>query len=76
MDEDDAALLLTLATENTELRQQLAQAQEMLVETAIDAGHLHARIGTLQAELAEVRANRDAWRAEAIRLKGVAPRTA
>jgi septal ring factor EnvC (AmiA/AmiB activator) len=76
MDEDDAALLLTLATENTELRQQLAQAQEMLVETAIDAGHLHARIGALQAELAEVRANRDAWRAEAIRLKGGAPRTA
>ncbi|MDN3571897.1 hypothetical protein [Methylobacterium longum] len=76
MDEDAAALLLTLATENAELRQQLAQAQDMLVETAIDAGHLHARIGALQAELAEVRANRDAWRAEAMQLKESAPRTA
>ncbi|MCJ2051841.1 hypothetical protein [Methylobacterium sp. J-070] len=76
MDEDDAALLLTLASENTELRQQLAQAQEMLVETAIDAGHLHARIGALQSELAELRANRDAWRAEAVRLRQATPRTA
>lgn len=67
MDKDNAALLLTLATENTELRQQLAQAQDMLVETAIDAGHLHAPIGALQAELAEVLANRDAWQAEVTR---------
>jgi hypothetical protein len=39
----------------------LAAAQDMLMETAIDAGHLHARIESVQAE-------RDAWRAEAERL--------
>jgi hypothetical protein len=33
-----AALLLALATENAELREQLASAQDMLVETAIDVG--------------------------------------
>ncbi|WP_267428281.1 hypothetical protein [Methylobacterium sp. GC_Met_2] len=61
MSDDVAALLLALAAENTELRQQLAAAQDMLMETAIDAGHLHARIEEVQAE-------RDAWRAEAERL--------
>lgn len=62
MTDDVAALLLALATENTELRQQLAAIQDMLMETAIDAGHLHARIETVQAE-------RDAARAEAERLR-------
>ena len=56
-----AALLLALAAENAELREQLASAQDMLVETAIDAGQLHARIEAVQAE-------RDAWRAEAEQL--------
>ena len=60
MGDDVAALLLTLAAENTELRQHLAAAQDMLVETAIDAGQLHARIKTVEAE-------RDAWRDEAER---------
>ena len=36
------ALLVALADENAELRQQLASAQDMLVETAIDAGNMHA----------------------------------
>ena len=62
MSDDVAALLLALATENAELRQQLATAQDMLVETAIDAGHLHARIEAAQDE-------RDAWQAEAERLQ-------
>ena len=62
MGDDLAALRLVLATENAELRQQLTAAQDMLIETAIDAGHLHARIKVLQAE-------RDAWRAEAERLQ-------
>ena len=62
MGEDVAALLLALATENAELRQQLAAAQDMLMETAIDAGHLHARIEAVQAE-------RDAWRAEVERVQ-------
>ena len=61
MSDDLAALLLALATENAELRQQLVTAQDMLMETAIDAGHLHARIEAVQDE-------RDAWRAEAERL--------
>lgn len=56
-----AALLLALATENDELRQQLATAQDLLLETAIDAGQLHARITTIQDE-------RDAWKQEAERL--------
>ena len=60
MSDDLDALLLALATENAELRQQLANAQDMLMETAIDAGHLHARIEAVQDE-------RDAWRAEAER---------
>lgn len=50
MSDDVAALLLALATENAELRQQLTTAQDMLMETAIDADHLHARIEALQAE--------------------------
>lgn len=60
MGDDVASLLLVLATENTELRQQLAAAQDMLMETAIDAGHLHARLEAVQAECR-------AWRAEAER---------
>ncbi len=59
---DLPALLLALTTENAELRQQLADAQDMLMETAIDAGHLHARIAAVQDE-------RDAWRAEAEQLQ-------
>lgn len=68
MSDDVAALLLALATENAELRQQLATAQDMLMETAIDAGHLHARIEALQVE-------RDAWQAEAERLARRPPRS-
>ena len=61
MSDDVAALLLALATENAELRQQLATAQDMPMETAIDAGHLHARIEAMQTE-------RNVWREEAERL--------
>ena len=62
MGDDVAAILLTLAAENTDLRQQLATAQDMLMETAIDAGNLHALIEAVQAE-------QDAWRDEAERLQ-------
>ena len=61
MGDDVVALLLAFATENAELRDQLATAQDMLVETAIDAGNLHALIEAVQVE-------RDAWKAEAERL--------
>ena len=62
MSDDLAALLLALATENAELRQQLATAQDMLMETSIEAGHLHARVEEVQDE-------RDAWRNEAERAR-------
>lgn len=58
---------LAMAVEMSELRAQLGEAQDLLVETAIDAGHLHARIEELHAELEETRAERDAWRAKAER---------
>ena len=45
-------LVLELATKNAELRLQLAEAKEQLIEMAIAAGDLHARIESLQAELA------------------------
>ena len=64
-----AVQALELANEVAELRQQLASAQDMLVETALDAGHLHARINSLQDELARVRAERDAWQIAA-RVRG------
>lgn len=61
MGDDVAAILLTLAAENAELSEQLAAVQEMLIETAADAGQLHARAEALAAEC-------DAWRVEAVRL--------
>jgi hypothetical protein len=52
--------LLELATENTELRLQLAEAQEQLVEMAVDAGELHVEITALRVRLAYVEKQRDA----------------
>ncbi|WP_267427029.1 hypothetical protein [Methylobacterium sp. GC_Met_2] len=63
------ALLLAMATENAELRQQLASAQDMLVETAIDAGNMHALVEAMRTE-------RDAWREETEQLRGPMMRTA
>jgi hypothetical protein len=60
MGDDVAVILLTLAAENAELREQLAAAQEMLMETAMDAGRLHADNVALASEC-------DAWRADAER---------
>ncbi|GJE15235.1 MULTISPECIES: hypothetical protein [Methylobacterium] len=62
MGDDVTALLVALARENADLREQLALAQDMLMETAIDAGNLHALIEAVQVE-------RDAWRDEAERLQ-------
>ncbi|WP_313900825.1 hypothetical protein [Methylobacterium sp. J-026] len=62
MNDTVAALLLALAAENAELREQLVSAQDMLVETPIDAGNMHALVEAMRAE-------RDAWREEAGRLQ-------
>ena len=61
MGDDVAAILLTLATEDAELRKQVATARDMLMETAVDAGNLHALIEAVLSE-------RDVWREEAGRL--------
>ena len=61
MGDDVTALLVVIARENADLRQQLATAQDMLMETAIDAGNLHALIEAAQVE-------RDGWLDEAERL--------
>lgn len=61
-----------LTIENRNLKRQLEQAQDLLVQTAIDAGHLHARIAELQDELRIVRAERDVLAASNTRLP-VAP---
>lgn len=63
------ALLPALAAENAELREQLASAQDMLVETAIDAGNIHALVEAVQDE-------RDAWQEEAEMLEKLLRRTA
>ena len=43
--------LLELASENAELRLQLAEAQEQCIEMAVDAGELQAEIEVLRAEV-------------------------
>ncbi|MGU3341651.1 hypothetical protein ACLBXJ_26950 [Methylobacterium mesophilicum] len=61
MGDNVTALLVAIARENADLRQQLATAQDMLMETAIDAGNMHALVEAMRTE-------RDAWRDEAERL--------
>lgn len=55
------ALLLALTAANADLREQLASAQDTLVETAIEAGNIHALVEAMRTE-------RDTWREEAERL--------
>ena len=59
--------LLALATENAELRLQLAEAQDQCIEMAVDAGDLHAEIQALRVRLAVAETERDIWRTEAER---------
>lgn len=58
MSDDTANLILALATENAELRVQLAEAQEMLVETAVDAGEMHAENEALRVKIAAFQGKR------------------
>ncbi len=62
MSDDVTVLLVALAHEIAELRDQLAAVQDMLMETAVDAGNLYERLEAVQIEC-------DAWRAEAEGLK-------
>ncbi|TXN77383.1 hypothetical protein [Methylobacterium sp. WL8] len=61
MSDETAAVILALATENADLRAALAEAQDLLIETAVDAGEMHARLEEVQRELTVARADRDAW---------------
>lgn len=63
------AEFLAVVVENAELRQQLAEVQDQCVELAVDAGELHVEIEALRARLAEAERERDAWRAEAERVR-------
>lgn len=65
-----SAELLALVAENSELRLHLAELQDQLFETAVDAGELHIKIQALWEQLVTVEHERDAWRAEAQRNKG------
>jgi chromosome segregation ATPase len=75
-DTDHAAVIASLTRENAELKRQLASAQDLLVESAIEVGDLRAGIDALRTELTEAQATRDAWRDEAERLVGWGARTA
>ncbi|MCJ2055122.1 hypothetical protein MKL09_00965 [Methylobacterium sp. J-048] len=73
---DHPAVIAALAIENAELQRQLASAQDLLVESAIEMGDLRAGVSALRSELVEAQAARDAWRDEAERLVGWGARTA
>ena len=62
--------LLSVVAENVELRLHLAEAQELLVEMAVDAGELNVEITALRMRLAHVEKQRDAWQALAERRDG------
>ncbi|RYY07816.1 hypothetical protein [Methylobacterium sp. WL6] len=61
MGDETTALVVALATENVELRAALAEAQELLIKTAVDTGEMHAKLEEVQRELTVARADRDAW---------------
>ena len=63
---------LATVIQNAELRQQLAEAQDQCVELAVDAGELQLENEALRERLAAAERERDAWRAEAERLRGSA----
>jgi uncharacterized coiled-coil DUF342 family protein len=63
------AEFLAVVVENAELRKTLAEVQDQCIELAVDAGELHAEIEALRARLAEAERERDAWRAEAERVR-------
>ena len=58
MSDETTVLVLALATENAELRAALAEAQELLIETAVDAGEMHAENEALRAQIAAFQGER------------------
>ncbi|MCJ2038130.1 hypothetical protein MKK55_04045 [Methylobacterium sp. J-059] len=54
MSDDTTPLILALATENAELRAELAEARELLIETAVDAGEMHAEVEALRMQIANL----------------------
>jgi hypothetical protein len=54
MSDDTTALVLALATGNAELRAELAEARELLIETAVDAGEMHAEVEALRMQIANL----------------------
>jgi hypothetical protein len=65
MSEADRLRIAALAAENSELRAQLAHARDLVIENAINAGHLQARIEALEARLTKAERDRDKWKVEA-----------
>ena len=70
MSDTQADVIAALAIEVAELRDQLAETQELLIKTAVDAGQLHVELEVVRQELAIMQAERDAWHLEAERLGG------
>ena len=58
MSDETAAVIQALATKNAELRTALAEAQDLLIETAVDAGELHAEIVALRCQIEDLQAGR------------------
>ncbi|MCJ2075650.1 hypothetical protein MKK68_08285 [Methylobacterium sp. E-016] len=54
MSDDTTALVLALATENAELRAELAEARELLIEAAVDASEMHAEVEALRMQIANL----------------------
>lgn len=54
MTDETAPVILALATENAELRAQLAETQDLFVEVAVDAGVMHAEVEALRTQIANL----------------------
>ena len=67
-------LVVELRSQIAELRERLAIAQEDLIEMARDAGTMQGAIAALNAQVLDLQAERDAWRAQASCLSARVPR--
>src|SRR4051794_39474845 len=67
-------LVVELRSQVAELRERLAIAQEDLIEMARDAGVTQGVLAAMAAQVGELEADRDAWRAHATCLSARVPR--